>query len=100
MEKLTKLSKIVENVLERNPKTREDDFKLIYEVYKSINSNIEYIPLKYIINNHIEMGLPSFESITRCRRKIQETRKDLIDGTTEIIRKDEEQPKYEEFSRS
>ena len=51
---------------------RSDDFVLIYRVYQLINENaVIREPFYHVMLNHKEYGLPPFESITRCRRKIQ-----------------------------
>ena len=43
--------------------------------------------------------LPSFESITRCRRKMQAKNEELIDKKTEKIRKEEELKYFMEYGR-
>lgn len=99
MKKLIKVEKIVEKILEENIETRKDDFKLILEVFNKINENTKYIKFSYVLQNHKAMGLPSFESITRARRKIQERRQDLVDNKT-AVKREEEIEEYEEYSRS
>lgn len=84
------LEDIVLNALEKIKLARQDDFILYGVVLQSLGVNLNR-PLKDLFIYHKEMGCPSFESVTRCRRKIQETRRDLIDCSTAKIRKDKEE---------
>lgn len=65
------LKTIVRNVLILNTKTRSDDFILIGEVIKNLGIT-GLITLNQLIEHHSELEIPSFESITRARRAIQE----------------------------
>lgn len=65
------LKTIVRNVLILNQKTRSDDFILIGEVIKNLGIT-GLITLNQLIEHHNELEIPSFESITRARRAIQE----------------------------
>lgn len=72
MSKLKKLETVVKHVLEEFEETRSDDFKLIYSVYRELDFAHTTRELFYeIMMNHDLYKLPPFESITRCRRKIQ-----------------------------
>ena len=72
MSKLSKLEPVVKMVLEEYEETRSDDFKLIYSVYRELDFAHTTRELFYeIMMNHDLYKLPPFESITRCRRKIQ-----------------------------
>ena len=60
-------------VLTRFEETRSDDFKLYFHVCRSINENVAIMDrFSYVMLNHKELGFPSFESVTRCRRKVFE----------------------------
>lgn len=89
----------VEHILETDEETRGDDFALIVKVYKEMKGTL-FTSLKFeaLMLGHETFGLPSFESITRCRRKIQAERPELR-ATREVenIRMDE-QKKYLEFA--
>lgn len=75
---LYKLEVIVKDVLERFPDTRNDDFKLVYAVYREINFFHTTKELFCeIMLNHKEYELPAFESITRARRKVQKLHPEL-----------------------
>lgn len=91
------LEEIVLRVLENTNLARKDDFVLYGLVLKELKVDVNK-PIKDLFIYHKEMGCPSFESVTRCRRKIAETRQDLIDWNTAKIRRDE-QDKFVKYSR-
>ena len=71
MRDMRKLENIVRHVLEESREARDDDFLLIFKVYKIINESVIYKDFRQVMRDHAEFRLPSFESITRARRKIQ-----------------------------
>lgn len=76
MQKLYKIEDLVKPFLELDPETRADDFLLVLNVYGAINISI-IDPLfgatfYDVMKNHRKYKLPSFGSVTRCRRKLQE----------------------------
>lgn len=98
LERLEKLNKIVEKILEDDRYARENDvyltLKVIQKIYpEDIGNTFENVMMK------ISGQKLSFESITRCRRKIQENRPELKDRKTAEIR-DSEQIEFIEFNRN
>lgn len=79
---------IVLSVLERNLKARKDDFILYGSVLKELGVNLRETTLYDFLANARMLGLPTFETVTRCRRHIQELRQDLKDGKTAIAREE------------
>lgn len=77
MNKLYKIEDTVKNVLTEIPSTRDDDFKLIAEVYYELGFDINTTSFGLMMLGHKEFGLPPFESITRARRKLQATYEEL-----------------------
>lgn len=77
MAKLKNVGELVKRVLERNNLSRSDDFYLVVNVYAQINSDVRYKDFGYVMENHKNLKLPSFESITRARRKLQAKFPDL-----------------------
>ena len=77
MAKLQKVEKLVEKVLRGKIGTRDDDFCLIFNVYREINPDTVYMDFRRVMRDHAELGLPSFESITRARRKLQSEKPEL-----------------------
>ena len=97
MEKLNKIKNVVTRILEKNTKARKDDFILFSCVCDELGvvSNFDF---RTMLNNHKLFGLPSWESVSRARRKIQAERPELKDAEMAEIR-DAEQEKYIEFAR-
>ncbi len=70
--KVKKIEKVVLKVLKEKPETRSDDFLLIYHVVKE-TANMPFEPYFCdVMLQHKELGIPSFHSITRARRKLFE----------------------------
>ena len=71
MSKIKRVESLVKSILELDPEARNDDFKLIAEVYYYINTETGKLPFNVVMLAHKELKLPSVESITRARRKLQ-----------------------------
>ena len=78
MSKCSRVEPIVKKVLEEKPYTREDDFVLVYEVFKEFLPNIDELSFQDIMLNHKEYGLPYFESVRRTRPKLQNKYPELL----------------------
>ncbi len=90
------LENIVYTVLLKNKQTRKDDFILVLEVIREYCPSLIEMKIKDIMLEHKELGLPSFESITRARRKVQKEHPELIDKDAKKIRK-ELQKEYKNY---
>lgn len=88
MARIKKVQPLVYNALVDHPETRADDYMLVLEVYKNFIS--VDMSLKTILEHHIELGLPSFASIARCRRKLQRKYPELVNKAAAVIRAKEE----------
>lgn len=104
--KLKNLESMVLKILQRYEETRSDDFVLIYAVYREIAIHKEIcfnMPLTDsfcdMMMNHKKYGFPSFESVTRTRRKIFETHPELKPKKITKERKKAEE-EYKEYSKS
>ncbi len=97
MAKLDKIKNIVLRVLEKNTEARKDDFVLFSLVCDEMGvpSNFD---LRTMLNNHRLFGLPSWESVSRARRKIQAEQPELKDAEMAEIREAEIE-EYKEFAR-
>lgn len=73
---MDKLNQKVERILRSKPRTRNDDFLLINEVYKEYIST-QSMSFDLLSKMHRELELPPFESITRTRREIQKDNEEL-----------------------
>lgn len=88
MAKLNTTHNTVLRILETKPETRSDDWLLILEVWKEyINTEMS---VETLFNYHVALGVPSFETIRRCRQKIQANNPHLVDEKAKTIRREEE----------
>ena len=83
MENLQKLCEVVEDVLERFENTRSSDGYLYLKVCSEMNSEALTMPFGYVLNNMKELNVPRFESVRRCRQKLQAKRPELC--ATDIV---------------
>lgn len=95
MARIGKVQPLVYNALVDNPETRTDDFILILEVFK--NFVTPEMRLETVLEHHIELGLPSFASVLRSRRKLQRKYPELVNDTAAEIRAKEEE-EYKEYA--
>lgn len=96
MSRLKKLEPIVEISLRKGTRTRTDDFILYLDV---IDNFIDTdMTIRGVLEHHKELGLPSFESVTRCRRKLCEKYPELKVEKMEEIR-NEETKEYVDYAR-
>lgn len=99
MSKIKRVESLVKSILELDPEARNDDFKLIAEVYYYLNNETGKLPFNVVMLAHKELKLPSVESITRARRKVQAEHENLkADKKTEKIRINEEL-EYRRYSK-
>lgn len=96
MAKFNTIEKIVLSVLEESTESRKDDLILLYKVCEKLNPDVLYADFGEVIYNHKLWNLPNWETVSRCRRKIQSERSDLIEKDALKIRMKEEN-KYKEY---
>ncbi len=89
MAKIQKVQPLVLEALENNPDARKDDFILVYEVLKNFVTG--EMPLSAICKHHVELGIPSFASIIRIRRKLQKCYPHLVDAAAQAVRSEEQE---------
>lgn len=95
MAKIAKVEPLVYKALTDNPSTRTDDFLLLYEVYKNfINGDLTF---ETVVKHHVELGLPSFVSIPRTRRKLQTRYPELAEQET-VEKRAEEEKVYKAYA--
>jgi len=76
MKNLKKLEKVVEEVLRKDDLAKKDDCYLILQVISKLYPYEVGKQFKTVMFNAKNNGI-SFESITRCRRKLQERNPEL-----------------------
>lgn len=63
---------MVKMIMEKYPVTRDSDFKLYGFVCLLLCPETLDMSFRYVLWNHAKLGMPSYESVTRARRKMQE----------------------------
>lgn len=84
MARIQNVQPLVYKALTDHPITRTDDFILVLEVLK--NFVTPEMRLETVLEHHIELGIPSFASIIRIRRKLQKKHPDLVNEATAEMR--------------
>lgn len=97
MAQLKNLEKTVEDILRNDELSRRDDCYLILQVITKLYPYEVGKKFKEVMFNAKNKGI-SFESITRCRRKLQEKNPELIDEETAKIR-NMKQKEYVKYSK-
>ena len=97
---MQKLEPIVKQVLEESELARDDDFVLIKAVFEFINPHAVHEPFSKVLDLHKSYGLPSFESVTRARRKLQSEYKNLASSKQVEAMRAEEEENFREYARS
>lgn len=93
------LQPIVTEILKTNPDAREDDMLLVSAVFDRLYKGLNEMSFRYIIERRKELGLPTFESISRVRRMIQKENPELASERAVKRREKEEQKYREEYGR-
>lgn len=78
MDSLKTIEGKVRAVLQENEVARNDDMVLYLALCNLYLKDAGAMPLARILLNHKELGLPSFESVGRTRRKLQEKCPELL----------------------
>ena len=76
VQKLKNISKIVKQILVEDERAREDDAYLIFLVVQKVNPEMAGSMFRDVMFNAKNKGI-SFESIRRCRQKVQEQNPEL-----------------------
>lgn len=97
MKSLKRLEEIVEEILRNDQLAREDDCYLILQVISKIYPYEIGKRFETVMFNAKNKGI-SFESITRCRRKLQERNPELRDEET-VKKRNKKQKEYIKYSK-
>ena len=81
MSNLKSTEEIVIDVLRRNERARKDDFILYGSVLRQLGVDL-HMSLKTYLARAKESKMPSFETVSRCRRHLQELMPELKDEKT------------------
>lgn len=96
-QKTKNIRKIVKEILKKDELAREDDCYLILKVISKLYPNEICKKFEIVMFGAKNKGI-SFESITRCRRKIQAKNPELKDERT-AKKRNERQKEYINYSK-
>ena len=68
----------VEKIMREHPEARDDDFKLYGWACKESDARVMQLTFTQVLWNASKLNIPSYESVTRARRKLQELHPELI----------------------
>lgn len=88
--KLVKQEQIIKPILEQHPETRGDDFLLYAEVIREYRPELAELSVIDFFVAHKELYCPSYESVTRVRRRLQEKYPELCSDKVKEIRAKQE----------
>ena len=96
--KLELLEDVVEVILSDHEETRADDMTLYLEYlnYKDVSLIRTFQSREYRIFN----GISSFESVSRCRRRLQARNPELKPNKEYIELRKEEEKRFREYARA
>jgi len=84
MTKLKDLEKKVTKILKEKPKTRGDDDLLYKYVLADMKVNLSSFNANDFLLSYRKMGIPTIETVGRCRRKVQ-AKDETLKPTPDIV---------------
>lgn len=78
MKNLKTIENKVRTILKKNEDARNDDMVLYLALCNLCLEDAGAMPLAEIMTQHKSLGLPSFESVSRTRRRLQERHPELL----------------------
>ena len=78
MKNLKTLESKVKAILQKNEDARNDDMTLYLIVCNTYMKDVGAIPFAEVLEQYKYLGLPSFESVRRTRRKLQAKYPELV----------------------
>lgn len=99
MESLKKTEDIVKRLLETYPETRSSDDVLYARVCEYVCKTVGELPFPVVLMHRKKLGIPSYKSVERSRRKLQGAFPELCaNADIEAFRKVEEE-KYKNYGK-
>lgn len=100
-ENFTKFESAVASILKDFPLARSNDKFLYYKFCETYCPAILSISVEdYLLDKTCGIPIPSFDSISRTRRKLQETREDLRPSESQLEKRRERERAFKEYARS
>ena len=96
---LEKTKNLVLMTLKEFPITRDNDELLYLYVCKKVNPIFLTLPFGEAMVRRKDLKLPSYKSVCRTRRKVQEENKELKASTKVQIQREEAEQSYKKFAK-
>ena len=77
VEKFKNQEKIIKPILEELPETRGDDFLLYLAVIERCRPDLQNLSVSAFFKLHKDLYCPSYDSVTRVRRRLQKKHPEL-----------------------
>ena len=95
--KLIKQEDIIKPILEQHPETRGDDFLLYAEVIREYRPELAELSVIDFFVAHKDLYCPSYESVTRVRRRLQAKHPELCSDKVKE-RRAKQEAEYKTYS--
>lgn len=95
MGRISKWETKVKTILEEHPAAREDDRALYYWILKDEGYDVTVSIARFLMGT----GYPSYETISRVRRKLQETHPELRENPYAQKRRADNEKEFIEYAR-
>lgn len=100
MSRIKKIENIVLGVLERYPESRDSDETLYYEIIKDHEHTMHYgFSVYELLMERKKWGIPSYETVGRTRRKLQEEHEELRGSKWATRYRREEEERFIAYAR-
>lgn len=100
MKEIKKIEERVLEILQAYPDSRSNDFVLFARYIKRFNPELEHVGIVYALMEAKRIKTPNYESVTRCRRRIQETHPELRAPKNICGKRADREEFFREYSKS
>ena len=97
-EKLLKQEDIVKPILEEYPETRDDDFLLYAAVIEKCRPDLQNLSVIDFLTMHKDLYCPSYESVSRVRRRLQNKYPELASERAKA-RRSKQEAEYRAYAK-
>ena len=98
-EKIKSVESLVKVILMQSKKARNSDDALYICVVRKVNPNLLKMPFINVMENTRSLGLPSYETVSRTRRKIQAEHPELWSDKTMKAYRESLEKDFEDYAR-
>lgn len=96
---LNKLENLVIKILREDKESRNSDNRLYVTVIDSIVANGSSMSVKDLFLNSKKLGIPPYESVSRCRRRVQSDYPELRGNDDIVNARRRKETEFEDYFR-